>query len=122
MSDLFETQNEVTQNDCDTYARKLVKSSVRPVHWQGYHSYTLVSMSGLIVQFRSKASPLDIEMSTLAKAIHRHIAPDTAYYGLMPNSSVSIWVMETLLGVGYLVTYYSTTLAKQDRIMVDMAK
>jgi hypothetical protein len=43
MSDLFETQHEVTQDDCDAYAQNLVKSSVTPVPWQGFHSYILRS-------------------------------------------------------------------------------
>lgn len=122
MSDLFETQNEVTQDDCLKYAQILVKGSVSPVPWQGYHSYTLLSALGVIVQFRSKASPLDISMTTLAKAIHRHVAPSTTYHGLMPSSSVSIWVMEALPGVGYLFTYSSTTVAKQDTTVIDFAR
>lgn len=122
MSDLFETQNEVTQDDCVMYAQNLVKSCMKAVPWQGFHSYTLVSVSGLIVQFRSKASPLDISMTTLAKAIHRHVAPATTYHGLMPNTSVSIWVMEALPGVGYLFTFSSTTVAKQDALTIDLAK
>lgn len=104
------------------YAQNLVKSCMKPVPWQGFHSYTLVSVSGLIVQFRSKASPLDISMTALAKAIHRHVAPATTYHGLMPNTSVSIWVMEALPGVGYLFTFSSTTVAKQDALMIDLAK
>ena len=66
---------------------------------QGCHSYTLLSESGSIVQFRSKASSLDISTTTLAREIHLHIASTTTYQGLMPNSSVSIWVMETFPGV-----------------------
>lgn len=112
MSDLFETQDEVTQDDCVAFAQNLVKSSVKPVPWQGYHSYTLVSDSGLIIQFRSKTSPLDIEMVKLAKAIHHHVVPTTTYQGHMPNSSVNIWVMEALPGIGYLFTYSSITVAK----------
>lgn len=122
MSDLFETQNEVTMDDCVKYAQNLVNSSVSPVSWQGYHSYTLLSESGSIVQFRSKASPLDISMTTLAKEIHPQLAPTTTYQGLMPNSSVSIWVMEALPGVGYLYTSSSITVAKQDTTVIDMAR
>lgn len=122
MSDLFETQNEVTQDDCVAYAQNLAKTSVKPMPWQGFHSYTLVSKSGLIVQFRSRASPLDISMVTLAKAVHRHIAPATTYQGLMPNSSVSIWVMEALPGTGYLFARSRITVAKQDATIIDLAK
>lgn len=122
MSDLFETQNEVTQGECVAYAQDLVGTSVRPVPWQGFHSYTLVSESGLIVQFRSKSSPLDISMTALAKAVHRHIAPATTYQGLMPNSSVSIWMMETLPGIGYLFIFNSITMAKLDTTVIDLAR
>ena len=122
MSDLFETQNEVTPDDCITYAQDLVKSPVKPVPWQGFHSYRLLSESGVVIQFRSKVSPLDISMATLAKAIHRHIAPATTYQGLMPNTSVSIWIMEALPGIGYLFTYGSVTVAKQDATIIDLAK
>lgn len=122
MSDLFETQNEVTQDDCVAYAGSLVGTSVKPVPWQGFHSYTLVSETGLIVQFRSNSSPLDISMTALAKAVHRHVAPATSYYGLMPDSSMSIWIMEALPGTGYLFTFSSITVAKLDTIVIDMAK
>ena len=61
-------------------------------------------------------------MVTLAKVIHYHIAPATNYQGLMPNSSVSISVMEALLGIGYLFTYSRITVAKQDTIIIDLAK
>ena len=122
MSDLFQTQKEVTQGDCIAYAQTLMGTSVKPVLWQGFHSYTLLSESGCIIQFRSKDSPLDISMTTLAKEVHRHVAPATAYQGLMPNSSVSIWIMEALPGTGYLFTYSSLTVAKMDQIVIDLAK
>lgn len=90
MSDLFETRNGVTQDDSDTYAQNMVKGSVTPMPWQGFHSYTLWSNSGLIIQFRSKASPFDSATTKLAKKVHGHHAPATTYHGLMPNSSVSV--------------------------------
>jgi hypothetical protein len=122
MSDLFETQNEVTQDDCDKYARNLVKGSVTPMPWQGFHSYTLQSNSGLIIQFRSNASPLDSSTTKLAKKVHGHLAPATTYHGLMPNSSVSVWVMEIIAGVGYLFTASTITTAKLDITVTDFAK
>jgi hypothetical protein len=122
MSDLFETQNEVTQDDCDTYAQNLVKGSVTPMPWQGFHSYTLRSNSGLIIQFRSKASPLDSSTTKLAKQVHGRLAPATTYHGLMPNSSVSVWVMEIIAGVGYMFTASTITTAKLDITVTDFAK
>jgi len=122
MSDLFDTQHEVTEDDCIAYAQNLVGTSVKPVPWQGFHSYTLMSESGIIVQFRSKLSPLDISMTALAKAVHRHVAPATTYQGLMPKSSVSIWMMEALPGTGYLFTFGRITVAKLDTTVIDLAK
>lgn len=122
MSDLFETQNEISQIECVTYAQNLVGSSVEPVPWQGFHSYTLLSESGQIIQFRSEASPLDISMTTLAKTIHPYVAPATTYHGLMPNSSVSVWIMEALPGIGYLFIFSSITAAKVDTLVSDLAK
>ncbi|CZR52122.1 uncharacterized protein PAC_01999 [Phialocephala subalpina] len=122
MSDLFETQDEVTQDDCDAYARNLVKGSLTPVPWQGFHSYTLRSNLGLIIQFRSKASPLDSSTTKLVKQVHGHLAPATTYHGLMPNSSVSVWIMEIIAGVGYMFTASTITTAKLDITVADFAK
>lgn len=122
MSDLFKTQDEVTQDDCDAYAQNLVKSSVTPVPWQGFHSYTLRSNSGLIIQFRSEASPLDNSTTKLAKQVYGHLALVTTYHGLVPNSSVSVWVMEIIAGVGYMFTASTITPAKLDITVVDFAK
>ncbi|KAG8421370.1 hypothetical protein J3459_007468 [Metarhizium acridum] len=122
MSDLFEAQDEVTQNECDAYARSLAKSSVTPLPWQGFHSYTLLSASGIIVQFRSEASPLDNSTVKIAKSIHPYLTPTTTYHGSMPNSSVTVWVMDALPGIGFLFTVSSITPAKQDITITDLAK
>ena len=119
---LFESQKDITENECVRYAQQLTNSSVDPVPWQGCHSYTLLAKSGVIVQFRSQASPFDVRMTTLAKETHGSLAPTTAYRGTMPNSTVTIWVMDDLPGVGYLSTYSKTTVAKRDVIVIDMAR
>jgi len=122
MSDLFETQDEVTKDDCDRYAQQLVKGPVTPMPWQGFHSYTLRSNSGLIIQFRSKASPLYSSTTKLAKKVHGDLAPTTIYQGCMPNTSVSVWVMEIMAGIGYLFTASTITKSKLDNTVVDFAK
>lgn len=103
MSILFKTQGEVTQEACDAYAQGLTAGRVRPASWQGYHSYTLLlDCLGLILQFRSKASPFNQDMVCLAKTVHGPLVPTTRCLGYMPGSSVSIWQMEKLPGDGYL--------------------
>jgi hypothetical protein len=122
MSDLFTTQDEVTQEECDAYAQKLTNSTVTVLPWQGHHSYTMLTASGIIVQFRSKASPLDISVAELAKTTHRHLAPTTTYHGFMHKSSVTVWLMELLPGTGYLFTVSSLTPAKQEATITGMAR
>ena len=119
---LSETHKDITENDCVQYAQELTKSSVDPVPWQGCHSYTLLSKSGVIVQFRSQESPFDIKMTTLARQTHGRLAPTTTYEGTMTNSTITVWVMEALPGVGYLCTDTYTTVAKQDVIVIDLAR
>jgi len=48
--------------------------------------------------------------------------PATTYRGLMPNSSVSIWVMEIIADVRYLFTASTITTAKLDTTVTDFAK
>lgn len=113
MSDLFDKHTEITQEECEAYARELTNSTVTAVSWQGAHSYTLLTGSNVIVQFRSKDSPLDIKTTELAKFTHPHLAPKTTYHGLMTSSSVTVWIMEALPGRGYL---YSLNKLSQDQL------
>jgi hypothetical protein len=115
-------QDEATQEACDTYAQRLTNSTVTVMPWQGYHSYTLLTASGVIVQFRSKTSPLDTSTAELAKRIHGHLAPSTTYYGFTDKSSVTVWLMELLPGTGYLFTVGSLTPAKQEAAITGMAR
>ena len=61
-------------------------------------------------------------MTALAKAVHGDVAPATLYLGLMPNSSVSVWIMQRLPGVGYLFTWGDITLAKVDAVVIGLAR
>lgn len=122
MLNLFEMQNEVTQDDCDAFTQNLMKGSVTPVLWRGFHSYTLQSNSGLIIQFWLKASPLNSSMIKLVKQVHSHLASATTYHGLMLNSSVSVWVMKIIVGVEYMFTASTITTAKLDITVADFVK
>ena len=122
MFNRFTTQDEVTQEACDAYAQKLTNSTVTVMPWQGCHSYTLLAASGVIVQFRSKDSPLDVSTAKLAKSIHGPLVPSTTYHGFVDKSSVTVWMMETLLGTGYLSTVGSLTPAKQEATITGMAR
>lgn len=60
MTDFWEAQPGIEQNECDRYAETVVGSTIRPLSWQGCHSYTVESNDGrTVVQFRAARSPLD---------------------------------------------------------------
>ena len=122
MSYLFENHQEVSQAKCEDYAQNLVGSPVVPLSWQGYFSYTVLSKSGQIVQFRARDSPLNITLSTLAKQIHGPLAPATTYHGLLPDSTVTVWIMEALPGTGYASIYSYIDTVKLDAAVSDLAK
>lgn len=105
MSDLFNTHPEISQHQCDSYARQLGHGNMTPAAWQGYHSYTLLLESeDKVVQFRSAESPLNPTIADLARGVHDHLAPRTKLLGNMPGSSVLVWLMDKIPGVGYLFT------------------
>jgi len=75
----------VTQDACDKYAQGVAGGPIRPLEWQGYHSYTVESLDGLnIVQFRSEDSPLRQEIVDLAQKIHPDLVPTMLYLGCRP--------------------------------------
>jgi len=75
-----------------------------------YHSISIESITPR--QFNDK----------LAKQVYGHLAPATTYHGLMPNSSVSVWLMEVIAGIGYLFIASTITTAKLDITVTDFAK
>lgn len=103
MSDLFETHSNVKQIACDKYAEEVVRSPVRALGWQGYYSYTVESADGrTIIQFRADKSPLEQEVVNLAKRVHPNLVPTTVRLGFLDNSTVSVWKMDKMPGVGFL--------------------
>jgi hypothetical protein len=76
---------------------------VRALDWQGYHSYTVESLDQrTIVQFRSVKSPLSPEKIRLAKYVHPSLVPVTEFLGTYRASSIEVWRMEKIPGVGFL--------------------
>ncbi|KAK6001304.1 hypothetical protein QM012_002635 [Aureobasidium pullulans] len=101
MFDLFDTHPEISQASCDAYAEKILNQPVRPLDWQGCHSYTLESGDEqIVIQFRSAASPLDKNTVKLAKKVHPTLVPATEYLGFFESTEVTVWKMDKIPGLG----------------------
>jgi len=120
MSDLFETHREITELNAMHMLWSLYSAMSHRSRARLSQLHPSIC-SGQIVQFRSEASPLDLPTVILAKNIHSQLAPSTNYHGMMPNSSVSIWVMQALPGIGYLSALGQITDDKQSRTVMDLA-
>jgi hypothetical protein len=103
MSDLFEQYPGTSQAEYDKFAEEIVSGPVRALNWQGCYSYTIESLDErTIIQFRSGESPLNPEMTALAKSIHPNFVPAMEYLGTYRESPIEIWRMEKIAGVGFL--------------------
>ncbi|GIZ48181.1 hypothetical protein CKM354_001125400 [Cercospora kikuchii] len=124
MSDLFDTHSNVKQTACDKYAQEVVGGPIQALDWQGYYSYTVESKDGhTIVQFRSDKSPLDQEIVDLAKRVHPDLVPGMVRLGLLGDSTVSVWKMDKIPGVGFLMMIHDDNIkTKVLTTAVDMAK
>ncbi|KAF2764577.1 hypothetical protein EJ03DRAFT_281803, partial [Teratosphaeria nubilosa] len=123
-SDLFDTHTNVKQTACDKYAEEVVCGPVRALDWQGYHSYTVESKDGnTIVQFRSDQSPIKQETVDLARRVHPDLVPVTVRLGFLGDSAVSVWKMDTIPGVGFLMMIHDDNIkTRLLTTVVDMAK
>jgi hypothetical protein len=124
MSDLFYTHPNVKQAACDRYAAEVLGSPVHSLSWQGCHSYTVESTDGrTIVQFRSDQSPLDQKIVDLARTAHPDLVPAMVFLGFLDESTVSVWKMDKIPGVGLLTTVNDDNIkTKLPTTVVDMAK
>jgi hypothetical protein len=61
-------------------------------------------------------------MTKLTKQVYYYLTPATTYYGLMSDSSVSVWAIEIITGIGYIFTASTITAAKLDITVIDFAK
>jgi len=124
MSDLFDTHTIITQTACNKYAEEVVGGTVHALDWQGYYSYTVESGDGrTIVQFRSDQSPLDEVIVKLARRIHPELVPVMECLGFLGESTVSVWKMDKIPGVGFLEMIHDDDIkTKLLTTVVDMAK
>lgn len=125
MSDLFTSHPEISQASCDSFAEQVVGQPVRPLDWQGCFSYTLESEDErTVVQFRSSDSPLDACTVRLAKTVHSDLVPNMECLGNFENTSVTVWKMDQVPGLGffYLLSQEDDIKTKLSAMVIDMAK
>lgn len=104
MAEFFEASPGIEQSACDRYAEMVVGSTVRPLFWQGSHSYTVESNDGrTVIQFRAARSPLDENTVKLAKKIHPNLVPAMDRLYSFDDPSVSVWKMEKIHGDGFMI-------------------
>lgn len=102
MSDLFTTQTEILRALCDEYVEQVADQPVRPLDWQGCHSYTVESQDGCtVIRFRSAESPLEEGTVNLAKKAHPGLVPTMEYLGFFDDNSVTVWKMDKVPGIGF---------------------
>jgi hypothetical protein len=124
MSDAFEIRIIVQQSSFNRYAEKVVGGTVRPLDWQGYHSYTVESEDErTVIQFRSDQSPLDDRIITLAKRIHPNLVPAIERLEFLDDPTVSVWKMDKISGVGFLDMTHDDNIETKLRLTItDMAE
>jgi len=71
----FAGNKGATQEECDTFAARLLGLPVRPTFVQGMASYTVVATGGGVVQFRSADNPLDLRKVSLAEETYGRFVP-----------------------------------------------
>lgn len=103
MAGLFKHHKEIDRATCDRYAEKVVGGTVKALGWQGCYSYTVQSEDErTVIQFMSSDSPLDPETVHLAKKIHPDLVPKMEHLGFVDGSSVSVWKMDKISGLGFM--------------------
>lgn len=124
MTDFWVVQPGIEQNECDRYAETVVGSTIRPLSWQGCHSYTVESNDGrTVVQFRAARSPLDENTVKLANKIHPNLVPAMERLDSFDDPSVSVWKMDKIHGLGFMMIMDdSEIMTKLTTTVVDKAK
>jgi hypothetical protein len=120
----FEDHAPITREQCDIFVINLLGEPIKQVPIQGQFSYTLLAgqpESTSVVQFRSAKSPLDLQMTALAKSVHGTLAAKTQAYGAMgDNALVFIYVIERLPGVAYITLRFD--IERQMRTVAGLAR
>ncbi|KIH91346.1 hypothetical protein SPBR_01851 [Sporothrix brasiliensis 5110] len=96
MSNFFEQNAPITQDQCNEYAAAMTGASVTPTAVQGGSSYTVVAGT-CIVQFRNQDSPFDLEFFGYIEQAYKGFTP--LHEGRGRLGSLHVYKMTNVGGV-----------------------
>ncbi|KJZ69736.1 hypothetical protein HIM_10876 [Hirsutella minnesotensis 3608] len=106
ISSFFESNTTATRQQCDDFALSRAGGQVNPVQIQGTFSYTLTAgINKLkVFQFRVEDSSFDIDIVSLAKAVHPQVVAGCKYHGTIGSSRpLHVYEMDKLPGTTYIM-------------------
>ncbi|WDK09972.1 hypothetical protein CGRA01v4_01251 [Colletotrichum graminicola] len=98
----------------------LQRGPVKPVQIQGTFSYTVTAGSNesKLFQFRVQDSEMDMEIMSLAKAVHPRIVSGCEYHGTIGQSrSLHIYEMDRLPGTAYIIARNISALQPAEAVL-----
>ena len=106
ISSFFELNTTATRQQCDDFVLSLAARPINPVQIQGSFSYTVtVGTDGSkLFQFRVYDSSLDMDIMTLAKAIHLQFVASYKYHGTIGQPRpLHVYEIDNLPGTTYIM-------------------
>ncbi|KND86779.1 hypothetical protein TOPH_08589 [Tolypocladium ophioglossoides CBS 100239] len=117
ISSFFESNTTVTRQQCDNFALSRATGQVNPAQIQGVWSYTLIAGNSKVFQFRAQSSRLDMDIMSLAKAIHPQFVAGCKYHGTIGQSRpLHIYEIDNLPGATYVMARDSSDIQPPDAI------
>ncbi len=131
----FFTRTSATREACDEKAASLIEGNIIPVSIQESCSYIVYNETHFefVVQFRLQSLSLNLKITALARKIHGNLAPTTAYYEQLGDTSQEtalVYFLGRISGISYLefclannyVENSEENLALRADLMVDLAR
>lgn len=106
INSFFTSNTTATRRQCDDFALSLAGGRVSPVQIQGTFSYTLTAGTEKprLFQFRLQDSSFDMNIMSLAKAVHPQFVAGCQYHGAIGQSQpLHIYEMDKLPGTTYIM-------------------
>ena len=107
ISNFFNSNTTVTRQQCDEIAISVAGGVCAPLQMQGVCSYIVTAGpdKSKLFQFREENSTIDMEIISLAKAIHPEFVASCKYLGTIGDSrQLHIYEMENLPGTAHIMT------------------
>ena len=106
INSFFTSNTTATRQQCDNFALSLAGGRVSPVQIQGTFSYTVTAGTDKpkLFQFRLQGSSFDMNIMSLAEAVHPQFVAGCQYHGVLGQSQpLHIYEMDNLPGTTYIL-------------------